>query len=200
MSSLTSQAKYVERAQCMLDIFKKHGGDCEAPMELSDDVNYPAPLKALLLVCKEWHTLPSKEHYEVFGVNLFQDGHFLDKVQILSGGDEEYMNEWRTNEDHDTPNCAQDGWECFGALSEFDFLFVNIDPNSEHYGSTRRVVNNNFQDFPMTDTFHEFFGRLEGFSREWHGQDIDERDVLFNFRRSSRYRRPPVRYGKSIQK
>jgi len=166
MTGHTSQKKYIERAQCMLDIFITHGGDCKTPTELIDGATYPVPLKALLQVCKEWHTLPASEHYEVFGLNMFQDGHFLNKMDILAGGDEETMDEWRS--EHDQPNCAQDGWECFAALSEFDYLFVNVDPTSTYFGSTRRVVNNCFEDEPMTDTFDEFFGRLEAFSRQWN--------------------------------
>ena len=179
MTGHTSQTKYVERAKRMLEIFKKHGGDCEAPMELSDDVNYPAPLKALLQVCSEWHTLPEHKHHDVFGLNLFDDGEFFDKIGIIAGDDEELMDEWK--EDRDTPNCAEDGWECFGAVSEYDFLFVNIDPNSEHFGKTRRIVNNCWEDEPMTNTFHEFFDKLEAFTQQWNeDQDTCAQDAFRN--------------------
>ncbi|CAK0809056.1 unnamed protein product, partial [Prorocentrum cordatum] len=68
-------------------------------------------------------------HCGVFGLNLFCSAEgaagaptapWLDKVGII--GDDEMVREWR--EQHASPNCAEDGWECFAACSEFDFFCV----------------------------------------------------------------------------
>jgi len=60
------------------------------------------------------------------------------------------------------PNCAQDGWECFAAVSEFDFLFVCVRPGEE-LGATRRMVNNCWEDSGLTTA--PFICFLEGLAK-----------------------------------
>merc|ERR1712059_231741 len=134
-------------------------GTCEEPMSAAkvDTLVAPPEIKELLLLSREWHLL-QKDHYNVFGVNLFnQDGVvWNDKNEIF--GDQEGTEEWA--KEHDSPNCAQEGWECFAAVSEFHYIFVYVKPG-ENCGATRLIVNNCFEDESFTTApFGNFLKRL----------------------------------------
>ena len=119
-------------------------------------------------------------HYGVYGCNLFAvyanfneaSTVFIDKEMIF--GDVFQMEEWRDS--HSFPNCGTYGWECFAAVSEFDYLFVCMDINSEYFGATRWIVNNCGDDNGFTNPpFDNFFERLEAYAqaREAYGDDDD---------------------------
>ena len=86
-------------------------------------------------------------------------------LQRASTGDADLVEEWRT--DHKSPNCGEQGWQCFGAVSEYDYLFVCVDTASPCYGHIRRIVNNCWEDESMTTSFDEFFHVLEDFAVDW---------------------------------
>ena len=66
-----------------------------------EELAAPSELKDLLKLSKEWHL--QRDHYNVFGVNLFdKDSVWIDKEQII--GDVELVEQWR--EEHESPNCA----------------------------------------------------------------------------------------------
>ena len=144
--------------------------------------------------------------YGVFGCNLFasyeidrihndtaqDDDHppitvpiFMDKVMIF--GDACNMIDW--SESHPHPNCGDNGWECFAAVSEYDYLFVCTDVKSPEFGGTRCIVNNCDEDNEFTSPpFDNFVKRLEAYARarEVFGDDqdamlesLDFLDVLF---------------------
>lgn len=148
----------------LCDAFKK-SGECSPPLPGSDvdDLVAPEGLKSLLRQAGEWHL--RRDHCGAFGVNIFagkDGGPFFDKAQIM--GDAELVEEW--GEEHPSPNCAQDGWECFAVVSEYDYLFVCVDPaNERHFGATRRVVNNCDEDKEFTPApFEAFVERLVEFT------------------------------------
>ena len=116
-----------------------------------------------------------KGHYGVFGCNFFAtkkdyvfneslNGQnpatqkvFLDKEMIF--GDEDCMEQWSEMNYH--PNCADKGWVCFGAISEFDYLFVCVDEQSSDFGATRYIVNNCHIDKELTNApFDNFFHKI----------------------------------------
>ena len=69
------------------------------------------------------------------------------------------------------PNCADYGWVCFGAISEFDYLFVCIDEQSSDFGATRYIVNNCHIDKELTNApFDNFFLKIK-----------NPHDILFIF-------------------
>jgi hypothetical protein len=73
-------------------------------------------------------------------------------------GDEDGVTEWATHKLHQPgPNCAQAGWSCFAITSEFDHLFVQTDVLAPDFGATRRLVNNTFEDVPLTAAPFETF-------------------------------------------
>ena len=101
-------------------------GICEEtglPSERLEELAAPDELKEMLKLSKEWHL--QKDHYKVFGMNFFdKESVWIDKVQII--GDEELVEQWR--EEQESPNCAEDGWQCFAVFSEYDFIFVCTNP------------------------------------------------------------------------
>merc|ERR1712136_441780 len=117
---------WLHRAEVLKEKFCGFG-ECDPPSKAANHL--PDSMQALISVSGGWHI--QKDHCNVFGLNLFESGGFLDKFMIIAGGDEELMEEWR--DEHDTPNCAQEDWECFGAMSEYDYLFVCVDPASEYF-------------------------------------------------------------------
>ena len=124
----------------LLASFRAVGGECGPPLPEAEieALSAPPELKALLRAAREWHICP--DHCGVFGLNLFDTAGvakpWVDKVQLI--GDEEMVTEWA--EEHGLPNCAQGGWECFAAVSEFDYIFVCTAVGQQH-GATRRMVN-----------------------------------------------------------
>ena len=104
---------------CEIGFCEESGLESERLEELSA----PDELKEMLKLSKEWHL--QKDHYNVFGMNLFdKDKVWIDKEQII--GDAELVDQWK--EEHESPNCAEDGWHCFAVFSEYDFIFVCTNP------------------------------------------------------------------------
>jgi hypothetical protein len=142
-------------------------GECDEPstsMDTMTNANFPEALQALLSVSGEWHT--ELHHCGASGCNLFYKGAFIDKMGVIAGGDDELLAEWRN--EHDSPNCAEEGWECFCQVSEYDYIFVCVDAGSPYYGYTRHIVNNCDDDMSFLDgPFDVFFEFLEGFADAW---------------------------------
>ena len=152
-------------------------GICEDSVlgsERLEELAAPSELKDLLKLSKEWHL--QRDHYNVFGVNLFdKDSVWIDKEQII--GDAELVEQWR--EEHESPNCAEEGWQCFAVFSEYDFIFVNTNPGEmvcsllqsrtslagESFGATRHMVNNCWEDSSLTSApFSNFLAGLIKFT------------------------------------
>eukprot|EP00553_Chaetoceros_curvisetus_P014492 CAMPEP_0204652064 /NCGR_PEP_ID=MMETSP0718-20130828/14339_1 /ASSEMBLY_ACC=CAM_ASM_000674 /TAXON_ID=230516 /ORGANISM="Chaetoceros curvisetus" /LENGTH=283 /DNA_ID=CAMNT_0051675975 /DNA_START=105 /DNA_END=953 /DNA_ORIENTATION=- len=131
-------------------------------VDITNNTSLPEALQALLSVSGEWHIM--RYHYGAYGCNLFHKGAFIDKMGVF--GDDKALAVWRN--EHDSPNCAEEGWECFCQVSEYDYIFVCVDKGSPHYGHTRHVVNNCFDDDSFLDgPFDIFFDLLEGFADAW---------------------------------
>jgi hypothetical protein len=103
-------------------------------------------------------------------------------------GDAEMVEQWR--DEHARPNCAAAGWECFAAVSEFDYLFVCVaDAADAQCGATRWIVNNCFEDDAFTPApFSNFVEKLVGFTAAYReargkpgGGDSDEEEELLEF-------------------
>eukprot|EP00090_Calanus_glacialis_P043049 TRINITY_DN76228_c0_g1_i1.p1 TRINITY_DN76228_c0_g1~~TRINITY_DN76228_c0_g1_i1.p1 ORF type:complete len:176 (-),score=70.25 TRINITY_DN76228_c0_g1_i1:66-593(-) len=160
------------------------GGDCKEPLPQTEVAALVAPpeIKEMLQLSREWHLLQAGEHCGVYGVNLFDSsGVWLDKTAII--GDTELVQQWA--DEHGTPNCAEEGWECFAAVSEYDFLFVCLSPG-EQFGATRRMVNNCWEDTFLTpapfscflERLHEY---LEAFNEKKGEEEEDEETDFFSF-------------------
>ena len=89
----TSFSEWLERAEVLKCKFCEYG-ECSPPAlnnEHNDiatrhttattEVKIPDSMRALLTVSGEWHLI--KGHCGVFGVNLFNEGGFLDKITII---------------------------------------------------------------------------------------------------------------------
>ena len=104
---------------CEIGFCEESGLESERLEELAA----PDELKEMLRLSMEWHL--QKDHYSVFGMNLFdKEKVWIDKEQII--GDAELVEQWK--EEHESPNCAEDGWQCFAVFSEYDFIFVYTNP------------------------------------------------------------------------
>jgi len=140
---------------CEIGICEETGLESERLKELAA----PDELKEMLKLSKEWHL--QKDHYSVFGMNLFdKKSVWIDKEQII--GDAELVEQWK--EEHESPNCAEDGWQCFAVFSEYDFIFVCTNPG-ENFGTTRHMVNNCWEDSSLTSApFSNFLAGLVRFT------------------------------------
>ena len=153
---------------CEIGICEETGLTSERLEELAA----PDELKEMLKLSKEWHL--QRDHYNVFGMNLFdKESVWIDKVQII--GDAELVEQWR--DEHESPNCAEDGWQCFAVFSEYDFVFVCTNPgllsfesqldesSGENFGATRHMVNNCWEDSSLTCApFSNFLASLVRFA------------------------------------
>ena len=114
------------------------------PAETIEKLVAPKEIKAMLSLSRDWHS--ETNHGGVCGVNMFQDDSvWLHKGSIFGGA--EGTLEWC--EENGEVNCAQSGWKCFGAVSEYDYIFVCVAPG-DRFGATRRVVNNCWEDMFLT--------------------------------------------------
>ena len=108
---------------CEIGICENDGVDSEK----LENLEAPVELKEMLKLSKEWH-LQREDHYNVFGMNLFDKKTvWPSKVEIF--GDEENIQNWK--DDLNSPNCAEEGWECFAVFSEYDYLFVCLTPGKK---------------------------------------------------------------------
>lgn len=123
----------------------------------------PASLQSLMKVASHWHI--RKDHYGVFGFNLFDKRcGYLDKVCLM--GDEDMVKQWA--QEHPKPNCGEESWKCIAAISEFHFIFVNVDPASKQFGATRSIVNNCFDDKPLTKApFENFLNKMASYAKKY---------------------------------
>lgn len=122
------------------------------------EVALPPLLAALWKQGSEWHLL--KDHYGVFGLNFESPS----KVIALSNdvfGEQDVRKEWAN--EHDA-GAASAGWVCFGAFSEFDFLFVCCLKNSPSFNTVRWIVNNCSEENTVEDEDEAgFFARVARF-------------------------------------
>lgn len=152
------------------------------------DVDYselPHELQEMLKVGSTWLLTGD----DVFGFNFAFDG---GKVNIL--GDEELVEEWK--EDHDSPNVGEDDYELLGGYSEYDYVFVNKNPDSPDFGATRIIVNNCDDDDALTPApFINFLKVLDRFAKDYvktDGEDADIRSIAAEVCANKRQRRGEV--------
>lgn len=145
-------------------------GVCGDPIspETLETLVAPPEIKAMLRLSRNWHLERGNE------INFFKDDSiWLDKVVIF--GDEELMQDWE--DDHGELNCARSGWECFGQISEYDYLFVCTSPGDQ-FGSTRRVVNNCWEDAALTPApFSCFLDRLSLYVEAYKATDHENEET-----------------------
>lgn len=112
-------------------------------------VNYdvhPA-LAALWHEAEEWHLL-SADHCDVYGFNLWSPAWLDESTEMVFNG-KEGRKEWLRNHKNQVynkkgkqssiPSCAEDGWVCAMAFSEFDYLLINLQKGSDLYGNVHHI-------------------------------------------------------------
>ena len=102
----------------------------------------PPSVAALWLESAEWHF--SRDHYDVFGCNIFPPNR-LPELTLQIFGDAENRADWRTDAQQRAPgepSVADPGWLVWASFSEYDYLFVCFDSTSPHHGHVRHMVNN----------------------------------------------------------
>ena len=106
----------------------------------------PLALRLLWESGSEWHQL-AVGHYNVFGFNLNapMTTEQSDEMSTLVFGDTDERARWVREHGGlwgGSGSCASAGWVCIGAFSEFDYLFICIDPSAHAFGQVRLVTNN----------------------------------------------------------
>mmetsp|Transcript_115668 Transcript_115668/g.327048 ORF Transcript_115668/g.327048 Transcript_115668/m.327048 type:complete len:325 (-) Transcript_115668:130-1104(-) len=150
------------RVADLLTQFKRFGevGKPASASTIPKDV--PPETREMLLAADEWHI--EKGSAGVFGLNFFAKGNFIPKVELF--GDQELLEEWAKK--HTKPNCGEEAWKCIAAVSEFAFIFVNVDAASEDFGSTRIIQNNTFDDRPLAPApFSNFLDKIDAFVKKY---------------------------------
>lgn len=145
-------------------------GTIKPPKETADYSHLPSELQELLKIGSEW----SLTGDDIYGFNIAYTSDRETKVGIL--GDEECLQEW--DDDHGPPNVAENEYHFLGGYSEYDYFFVNADPNSPDFGATRLIVNNcNDDDALTTGAFINFLKTADRFSKEFLKDDEGESGV-----------------------
>lgn len=112
----------------LIEDLKKHG---------INNPDIPEELKILWNISSEWHLI--EDHYNVFGFNIFSPKEIM-KITNDIFGDENVRKEWL--EDLGNTSCGNKDWICISSYSEYDYIFVNVNKNSNFFGGTRHVINN----------------------------------------------------------
>jgi len=166
-STDTNDSDRVEKLWAQFQMF----GECEPPSSHGDEIhfnNLPPRLQQMMEKSKHWHS--QTKSYDVFGLNIGVSFDNIIKARILAGDDQDELQEWK--ERHSQPNCAMEEWTYLGAVSEYDYLFVNTNPSSRYFGATRRVTSNCDEDEEFLPApFDIFFEMME----EWMEQYMDLR-------------------------
>mmetsp|Transcript_31753 Transcript_31753/g.38355 ORF Transcript_31753/g.38355 Transcript_31753/m.38355 type:complete len:229 (+) Transcript_31753:326-1012(+) len=124
----------------------------------------PSGLQALWHVAAEWHLYSN--HFNILGLNIFPPEKVIAMTKNVFG-DEDNMETWKlqVSQGQDT-SCAHDGWVCIGSISDYDYIFTNVDADSPHHGDTRHMVNNCTNETLLTKSpFSNFLLRLDGLVR-----------------------------------
>jgi hypothetical protein len=101
----------------------------------------PPLLREIWRIGNEWHLLESG-HHNVFGFNIFSI-ETVDKVSADVFGDDDERQAWAGREAmKGRSSCAETSWRAFASFSEFDYLFICIDPEIIDYGKVKHIVNN----------------------------------------------------------
>eukprot|EP00928_Gymnodinium_smaydae_P038928 TRINITY_DN26722_c0_g2_i1.p1 TRINITY_DN26722_c0_g2~~TRINITY_DN26722_c0_g2_i1.p1 ORF type:complete len:328 (+),score=68.93 TRINITY_DN26722_c0_g2_i1:55-984(+) len=155
LPSSTGGADISKRLSELKAMFMRFGELSKPAKSVPDSA--PPAIREMMKLASEWHV--QKDSCGVFGLNFFDaKTGFLSKEMIM--GDKEMVQEWKG--DHASPNCGEDGWECFGCCSEFDYFFVDSS------GATRRIVNNCCDDMPFTEApFTNFLAKVEAFAKKY---------------------------------
>ncbi|GAB5593433.1 hypothetical protein Unana1_08333 [Umbelopsis nana] len=96
----------------------------------------PDELELLWNIVSEWHIIA--DQYDVFGFNIHGPKKVLQTTKNVFG-DEDIRKEWVS--DHGKDPCGAD-WLCLAGYTEYDYLFMNFNRQSELFGTTRHMVNN----------------------------------------------------------
>ncbi len=149
--SCTSMERSTEEiVDSLYQYFTSGSGNVAAPKEVNTKL--PEDFQKLLQKGSEWHLTDS----EPFGFNIYSK--FISKVDVF--GDEDLVEEWK--DEHDGPNCAQHKFKCFAIISEYEYLFIDVDPKSSTFGGTRYCVNNCDDDEELTPApFKNFLLAME---------------------------------------
>ena len=119
------------------------------PYLLNPPLGTPYLLIELWRAGSEWHLLESG-HHNVFGFNIFS----IETVITITAnifGDEEERQAWAVRETGKgkSHSCAESTWFAFASFSEFDYLFICSDPDSDCYGNVRHIVNNCCEEYEL---------------------------------------------------
>mmetsp|Transcript_42319 Transcript_42319/g.79260 ORF Transcript_42319/g.79260 Transcript_42319/m.79260 type:complete len:318 (+) Transcript_42319:62-1015(+) len=168
------------RIATLLAQFKQFGEVGKPTPESKIPADLPPELREMFLAASQWSV--QKNSCGVFGLNFFEKGSFIEKVQLF--GDEDLLADWA--KEHKEPNVATDDWECIAAVSEFDFIFVNVNKSSKNWGATRIITNNCFEDKPLCPApFSKFLDKVDKFvqkylkHRETEGDDWEDDPPMF---------------------
>ena len=126
---------------------------------LDEGHELPESLKQILKIGAKWNfTIDS---CDVFNCNIYL---VAPSKTVDIFGDEECKQEWL--DEHGENSCAGKDWALLCATSEYDYFFVNIRKDSEHFGATRHIVNNCNEEEPFTAApFENFLNVVEAYAK-----------------------------------
>lgn len=198
---IKNNEKYINEKEKILNIryISKIFKECKSPC-LNEDIEnlindlkkyginnaeIPEELKILWKISSEWHLI--KDHCDVFGFNIYSPEQIIEiESSNCIFGDENIRKEWN-KEGYDIFGheclCGDKDWVCIVAYSEYDYIFVNLNKDSSHFGFTRHMVNNTGEDDHLTDApFENFINYIKDYILDYYLEHIkeDDKDIEIN--------------------
>ncbi|KAI8973750.1 hypothetical protein BDF20DRAFT_671134 [Mycotypha africana] len=132
-------------------------------------IGIPDDLSSLWRISSEWHLI--KDHYNVFGFNIYSPQQVIPVTNDIFGGSEDVRQEWVMMSGQEQESCGSAGWMCIASYSEYDYIFMNFNKRSRMFGTTRHMVNNTNEDNALTNppfsNFIEYvLDFVEGYQQE----------------------------------
>lgn len=135
----------------------------------------PKELRAIWKISSEWHLF--KDHNNVFGFNIYSPEKIIEiENNNCIFGDESIRKKWK--DDHGDNSCGNKDWVCFVSYSEYDYIYINLNKDSNLFGSTRHIVNNCNEDRHLTDVpFEKFINYLNNNIGYYIDENYIEEDI-----------------------
>jgi hypothetical protein len=134
----------------------------------------PEQLEALWKIASEWHLID--DNYDVFGFNIYGPKKIVQTTKNVFG-DEDIRKEWVS--DHGNDSCGGADWLCLAGYTEYDYIFMNFNKQSDLFAATRHMVNNCNEDEELTKPpFANFVGYIKTYIENFKEEEVEGEEEI----------------------
>ncbi|CAO3660001.1 unnamed protein product [Umbelopsis vinacea] len=129
----------------------------------------PDQLEALWKIASEWHLID--DNYDVFGFNIYGPKKIVQTTKNVFGDGTLEKNGYLTMAM--TPAVVQTGY------TEYDYIFMNFNKQSDLFAATRHMVNNCNEDEELTKPpFANFVGYIKTYIENFKEEEVEGEEEI----------------------